>query len=200
MNAACRLVVLRHGASTAGHSLLLGHSDYPLSPSGLAATQHSLTQICQAGPVDAVISSPLQRCAHFVPHATALLQCPSRIDPAWAEMHFGDWDGQPLDVLQHQPDWQRWRADPERFTPPGAEPYPVFRQRIQAATAPLYQPGQRLLLLSHAGAARALLADLLHLSWAQAGQLALSAAGWLEFSLLPDQPAYLLHLQQGMTP
>lgn len=197
MNDACRLVLLRHGLSTVGHHLLLGHSDYPLSAGGRAAMQRSLTQIVQIGPVDAVISSPLQRCASFAQEAAAQLGLTCQTDPAWAEINFGDWDGQPLDTLQQHPSWTPWRKDPSCFTPHGAESYLAFRQRIKTATEQCRQPGRRLLLVSHAGVARALLADLLNLDWSQAGQLALSPAGWLEFSLLPAHPAYLLHLQQG---
>ena len=81
---------------------------------------------------------------------------------------FGAWDGVPFDDLK--PDWPRleqfWRR-PFDMSPPGGETLDAFHQRITQAWQRLVDnpQGERLLLLTHAGVIRLILAQLLPIDW-----------------------------------
>jgi alpha-ribazole phosphatase len=109
------------------------------------------------------------------------------------ELHFGDWEGRSAAALM-ETDAEalgRFWADPNAFTPPNGEPLLHFEARILAALQRLQQrhAGERLLLITHGGVMRLLLArarglprqDLLQVNvgYAQRFRLRLDADGQL---------------------
>ena len=119
------LFIVRHGRTVANAAgLLQGRVDNPLDDEG----QKQAGWIAKAlGPVDRVISSPLQRALQT---AELLGQIP-RIDERWIELDYGEWDSRP--VADITPDeWAAWRADPS-FSPPGGESLIELDQRVAAA-------------------------------------------------------------------
>jgi broad specificity phosphatase PhoE len=122
------LIVARHGRTAANASgLLLGRHDPPLDEVGAAQADAVARAL---GPVDRVVSSPLQRC-----RATAERIAGERleveIDERWIELDYGDFDGRPFDDLP-EGTWDRWRAD-VTFTPPGGESIAALGERVRAA-------------------------------------------------------------------
>ena len=83
-------------------------------------------------------------------------------------MHFGDWEGRSVARIHAEQPRQLeafWR-DPEAHPPPGGERLSTFSARIEQAWTELGQelePGQRALLVTHAGVMRALLCCVLGL-------------------------------------
>lgn len=152
------LDLLRHGETELGGGLR-GSLDDALTASGW---EQMRAAVIDRGPWDRLVSSPLQRCAHFAQALGEQLQLPVTQDKDLQELHFGVWEGCSAAVLM-ETDAEalgRFWADPYSFTPPEGEPVTAFSARVLAAVERLQQAyaGQRVLLISHGGVMRLLLA------------------------------------------
>ncbi|MEB0045324.1 MULTISPECIES: alpha-ribazole phosphatase family protein [unclassified Pseudomonas] len=153
------LDLLRHGETELGGGLR-GSLDDALTAKGWAQMRAA---VIDQGPWDRLVSSPLQRCARFADELGAQLGLPVQLDKDLQELHFGAWEGQSAaDLMKTSADalglfW----ADPYAFTPPEGEPVTDFSARVLAAVARLYAAyaGERVLLISHGGVMRLLLAQ-----------------------------------------
>ncbi|MDO8403533.1 MAG: alpha-ribazole phosphatase family protein [Pseudomonas sp.] len=154
-----RLDLLRHGETELGGGLR-GSLDDALTDKGWAQMRAA---VVEQGPWDRLISSPLQRCARFAHELGAQLELPVHLDKDLQELHFGAWEGQSAATLM-ETDAEGlglfW-ADPYAFTPPEGEPVEDFSARVLAAVARLHAAyaGERILLISHGGVMRLLLAQ-----------------------------------------
>jgi len=153
-----RLDLLRHGETELGGGLR-GSLDDALTEKGWAQMRAA---VVAGGPWDRLISSPLQRCARFAAELGEQLNLPVQLDKDLQELHFGAWEGQSAAALM-ETDAEAlglfW-ADPYAFTPPQGEPVSDFAARVLGAVARLHQAcaGERILLISHGGVMRLLLA------------------------------------------
>ncbi|MGE8338786.1 alpha-ribazole phosphatase family protein [Pseudomonas laurylsulfatiphila] len=153
-----RVDLLRHGETEFGGGLR-GSIDDALTDTGWAQMRAA---VVGQGPWDRLISSPLQRCARFAEELGAQLGVPVQLDKDLQELHFGAWEGQSAAALM-ETDAQAlglfW-ADPYSFTPPQGEPVADFSTRVLAALQRLHATctGERILLISHGGVMRLLLA------------------------------------------
>ncbi|WP_339427400.1 alpha-ribazole phosphatase family protein [Pseudomonas sp. RA_105y_Pfl1_P41] len=154
-----RLDLLRHGETELGGGLR-GSLDDALTAKGWAQMRAAAVE---QGPWDRVVSSPLQRCARFADELGAQLNVPVTLEKALQELHFGAWEGQSAAALM-ETDAEGlglfW-ADPYSFTPPEGEPVSDFSERVLGAVARLHQTyaGERVLLVTHGGVMRLLLAQ-----------------------------------------
>ncbi|HHS7809593.1 alpha-ribazole phosphatase family protein [Pseudomonas putida] len=154
-----RLDLLRHGETELGGGLR-GSLDDALTEKGWAQMRAA---VMAGGPWDRLISSPLQRCARFAAELGEQLNLPVQLDKDLQELHFGAWEGQSAAALM-ETDAEAlglfW-ADPYSFTPPQGEPVSDFAARVLGAVARLHQAhaGERILLISHGGVMRLLLAQ-----------------------------------------
>ncbi|ONH52168.1 alpha-ribazole phosphatase [Pseudomonas cedrina] len=154
-----RLDLLRHGETELGGGLR-GSLDDALTAEGWAQMRAAVEQ---QKPWDRLVSSPLQRCARFAEELGARLNLPVTLEKDLQELHFGAWEGQSAAALM-ETDAQGlglfW-ADPYGFTPPQGEPVIEFSQRVLGAIARLHRAhaGERVLLISHGGVMRLLLAQ-----------------------------------------
>ncbi len=153
------LDLLRHGETELGGGLR-GSLDDALTAKGWQQMRDAV--VAQA-PWDRIVSSPLQRCARFAEELGARLSVPVSVEKALQELHFGAWEGQSAAALM-QTDAEGlglfW-ADPYSFTPPEGEPVSDFAARVLGAVSRLHQAyaGERVLLISHGGVMRLLLAQ-----------------------------------------
>lgn len=153
------LDLLRHGETELGGGLR-GSLDDALTAKGW---QQMRDAVVAQGPWDRIVSSPLQRCARFAEELGARLSVPVSVEKALQELHFGAWEGQSAAALM-QTDAEGlglfW-ADPYSFTPPEGEPVSDFAARVLGAVSRLHQAyaGERVLLISHGGVMRLLLAQ-----------------------------------------
>jgi alpha-ribazole phosphatase len=153
------LDLLRHGETELGGGLR-GSLDDALTANGWAQMREA---VVGQGPWDRLISSPLQRCARFAEELGARLELPVTLEKDLQELHFGAWEGQSAAALM-ETDAEGlglfW-ADPYSFTPPDGEPVSAFSERVMGAVSRLYQAyaGERMLLISHGGVMRLLLAQ-----------------------------------------
>lgn len=154
-----RLDLLRHGETELGGGLR-GSLDDALTEKGWAQMRAA---VLAGGPWDRLISSPLQRCARFAAELGEQLNLPVQLEKDLQELHFGAWEGQSAAALM-ETDAEAlglfW-ADPYSFTPPQGEPVSNFAERVLGAVARLHQAyaGERVLLISHGGVMRLLLAQ-----------------------------------------
>ncbi|WP_247267669.1 MULTISPECIES: alpha-ribazole phosphatase family protein [Pseudomonas] len=154
-----RLDLLRHGETELGGGLR-GSLDDALTEKGWAQMRAA---VVAGGPWDRLISSPLQRCARFAAELGEQLNLPVQLETDLQELHFGAWEGQSAAALM-ETDAEAlglfW-ADPYAFTPPQGEPVSEFAARVLGAVARLHQAhaGERILLISHGGVMRLLLAQ-----------------------------------------
>lgn len=154
-----RLDLLRHGETELGGGLR-GSLDDALTERGWAQMRAA---VVEGGPWARVVSSPLQRCARFADELAQRLELPLELEADLQELHFGAWEGQSAAALM-ETDAEAlglfW-ADPYAFTPPQGEPVAQFSARVLAAVERLHRAyaGQRVLLISHGGVMRLLLAQ-----------------------------------------
>lgn len=154
-----RLDLLRHGETELGGGLR-GSLDDALTAKGWAQMRAA---VVAQGPWDRLISSPLQRCARFAEELGAQWALPVQLESDLQELHFGAWEGQSAAALM-QTDAEAlglfW-ADPYAYTPPKGERVADFSARVLGAIARLHaaHAGERVLLISHGGVMRLLLAQ-----------------------------------------
>ncbi|VVN06888.1 alpha-ribazole phosphatase family protein [Pseudomonas fluorescens] len=153
------LDLLRHGETELGGGLR-GSLDDALTDKGWAQMRAA---VVEQGPWDRVVSSPLQRCSRFAEELGTQLGLPVQLEKDLQELHFGAWEGQSAAALMETDAAALglfW-ADPYSFTPPEGERVEDFSTRVLAAVGRLQATcaGQRVLLISHGGVMRLLLAQ-----------------------------------------
>ncbi len=152
------LHLLRHGETERGGGLR-GSLDDALTEAGWVQLRAAVQADEQW---DALVSSPLQRCARFAEELAAARGLPLQLEPGLQELHFGEWEGRTAAQLMETDadDLGRFWADPYAFTPPGGEPLSAFETRVLDALQRLdaeYR-GRQLLVVTHGGVMRLLLA------------------------------------------
>lgn len=152
------LELLRHGETELGGGLR-GSLDDALTDTGWAQLRAAVADSTRW---DRIISSPLQRCAHFAQELAAQQGIPLRLEPRLQELHFGAWEGcSTADLMQTAAAelGQFWN-EPYAFTPPQGEPLSDFEARVLAAVEQVQasHAGEQVLLVTHGGVMRLLLA------------------------------------------
>ncbi|MBM7060724.1 alpha-ribazole phosphatase family protein [Pseudomonas sp. UL073] len=153
-----RLDLLRHGETALGN-VFRGSLDDELSAVGWAQMRAAVA----GRSWDVIVSSPLQRCARFAAELAERLAVPLQLESDLRELHFGAWEGRSAAALMEEQAellGQFW-ADPYGHTPPDGEPLLQFAARVGSAVQRLAQQhaGRRVLLVSHGGVMRLLLAQ-----------------------------------------
>ncbi|UVE16532.1 alpha-ribazole phosphatase family protein [Pseudomonas sp. LS44] len=152
------LDMLRHGETTLS-GRFRGSLDDALTEVGWAQMRQAVAQ--QSG-WDALVSSPLQRCAAFATELATQRGLPLHLEADLQELHFGEWEGRSAAELMVSAERELglfWN-DPYAYTPPQGESLRQFEARVLAAVARLQQAyaGQRVLLITHGGVMSLLLA------------------------------------------
>lgn len=155
--------LIRHGEPVGG-SRYRGQLDDPLSEKGWRQMRAA---VGDHHPWQAIVSSPLRRCADFGAELAQRHGLPLQIEPRFREIGFGAWEGRTAEELQAEDPQRLWRfyADPLHNTPPGGEPLTAFRERIVAAWNDLLAQhgGRHVLLIGHAGMMRMVLRHVLEM-------------------------------------
>ncbi len=131
------VLLVRHGLTAATGRALSGWTPgIDLDERGIAQAQ-ALGARMAALPLDAIVSSPLQRCQQTAAALAAEGQHrpPVQTDERVGECHYGDWTGQELKVLAKDPLWKVVQAHPSAVRFPGAdgEAMPDMQHRAVAA-------------------------------------------------------------------
>src|ERR1700729_3653975 len=128
-------ILLRHGdTQLSPEHRFSGQRDLPLSASGTRQAQAAACRLATGAPINAVVSSPLQRAVATAAIAASELGLTAVIDGDLRETDFGDWDGFTLAEIQQR--WPiavaLWRSDPEQ-PPPGGESFADTAKRVNQA-------------------------------------------------------------------
>lgn len=157
MPAGAVIDLLRHGET--GQSGFRGRLDDPLTPAGWEQMRRATHEVRM--PWQAVVSSPLARCADFARTFAAERGLPVEWDVRLVELDFGDWEGMGAETLQRTQSevLGRFWADPWTFAPPNGEPVAEFERRVRAAWADISEchAGRHVLVVTHGGVIRLLL-------------------------------------------
>ena len=113
--------------------------------------------------LDAIYSSPLERCQETALPLAAARTLPLTLDPDLAEVLYGEWEGAELKDLAKLPEWQAVQHYPSTFRFPGGETLREVQQRAVAVVERLRRdhPHQVVALFSHGDVIRTTLAHYL---------------------------------------
>lgn len=183
--------LLRHGECVDGHCYR-GSTDVALSEKGIASMAQRVQGVVLSSPPkwQAIISSPLIRCAHFAEDISRQYQLSLQLEAALQEMHFGDWEGQAIDHVwqTQQTQVEQWFSDPIHSPPPNGELATVFAARVHQCFANIIQQynGQHLLMVTHGGVIRVLLAHCLSMSLLHLGRFDIPYACLSRVQIITD--------------
>ena len=157
--------IIRHGEPVGGRRYRGYSVDDPL-------TEKGWQQMRAAVPVKPlwthIVSSPLKRCLEFSHELADDLQIPCRTEDNLKEIGFGDWEGKtPEEILAKNPlALEHFYKDPVNNRPQGAEPLDTFSVRVWQAYLTVLDEykDQHVLIVAHAGVARAITANILQMS------------------------------------
>ena len=193
-----RIDLLRHGEA-AGGPCFRGRRDDPLTPHGEAQVAAAVRDLEGWGgaPWTGVVTSPRRRCRRPAEALAAARGLPLTVDEDLAEMDFGAWEGRRAEEIQAS-DGARLAAfwdDPWRHPPPGGETLAAFAARVAAAWERLTARDGPLLVFTHGGVLRLLLARVLDLPRAALWRWRLDPAARLRI-----QPPHTLVRFEGLAP
>ncbi len=158
------IYLLRHG-KVEGKTALNGVSDVLVNP-------NLQQQICEAlvqhgVSFDGVVTSPLRRCSDLANLYAQRMSVPLSTASGFQEMNFGEVDGVAFDEIKDK--WlmlETFWQDPANHQLTGAESLQSFHDRVTQAWAQLFSdPSDNLLLITHGGVIRVLLAHCLDIDW-----------------------------------
>jgi len=156
--------LLQHGEVEAG-GVFCGELETQLSTSGWKQLKQAFGS--QKPAWDAVITSPKAQCTAFAQWYAAKHKLPLITDERLREIHLGVWEGcQPSQLMQTQPgQLAQWWVNPTLAAPEGGEDFSVFRERVLQAWSDLCLEwrDQRVLVVTHAGVIRLVVAHVLHI-------------------------------------
>jgi alpha-ribazole phosphatase len=183
--------LLRHGEPVGGRAYRGNRIDDPLSEIGWQQMRGWLDSDVAW---QRVVTSPLRRCRDFADEVATKYNLPVQVVQDLKEVGFGSWEGKSPEEIQslYPDDYQAFYNDPVKKRPEGAEPLEDFFKRVNDAySAVIAQyPGEHILLVTHAGVIRAIVANMLKAPIASMYQLRIDYAG-LSRIRYGDSPAKL---------
>jgi len=165
-----RILLVRHG-TTAYNEIdrLQGRIDNPLSKKGRDEAERLAARL-KDEPIDAIFSSPLSRALETAAIINRHHSRPLTVVDEFSEIDLGDWEGQFYSRVREQfPDvHERWISDPD-FPVPGGESFSAVCARTRSGLEKALQNGhESILIAGHASVNRAILANIMELTPAQA--------------------------------
>ncbi|TMX41330.1 alpha-ribazole phosphatase [Vibrio rotiferianus] len=158
------IYLLRHGKVNAAPGL---HGQTDLKVDEEAQRKIALAWRQNGKEVGGIISSPLLRCHDAAQMIAEQDLLPLSVEPLLQELDFGDFDGVPFDMLSEH--WHKleafWKA-PAQHTLPKSESLDVFANRVTCAWSQIINDiNDNLLIVTHGGVIRMILAHVLGVDW-----------------------------------
>ena len=149
-----RLFAIRHGDTDyARERRFAGARDVPLTPHGRRQSE-AVAHALSGTSVSAVYASPLARARDSAVPIAAPFKLDVRIEPAFREMAFGEWEGLTRADLavRHPAELEAWRATPHLVQPPGGERLADVAARVATGLSALCEThgGETVVVVSHA--------------------------------------------------
>lgn len=160
-----RVILLRHGQTEmSAAKQYAGLRDVELTALGLSQAEAAARQIVGSEQVDAIITSPLQRCQQTAAAVAAQTGAGVTVDEGLIECDFGDYEGLTFAEADAQdPEaHSEWLRDPS-IAPPGGEALADVYTRVEKTVAGIVEKhaGKTLVLVSHVNPIKAVLAQAL---------------------------------------
>lgn len=158
------LYLVRHGQTTANkRQLLQGSTDHPLDEIGLSQARLIAEHFATLPPVDAIVSSPLQRALVTAQMIGERVGREPQVRPAFTELDFGAWENREFAEFQAEhPELAARFLDADDYDAgwPGGETRRDFYGRIWAAFHDLLAEYHRhwVVVVAHGGVFGAFLA------------------------------------------
>jgi broad specificity phosphatase PhoE len=164
-----RIFLVRHGETAQNLQMrYLGIRDEPLTSRGRRQARRVAVALSKLS-IGAVISSPLKRAADTAAQIEKACGVELRLDPRLAEGSFGRWEGLAREEVfaLGRPDaalLALWESDPA-CDPPGGESIQNIQERVVNLVKELQSEfaGSSIVLVSHVGPIKALLAAVLEM-------------------------------------
>jgi probable phosphomutase (TIGR03848 family) len=158
------ILLVRHGQTNSTGKVLPGRAaGLHLADAGRSQAERAAARIAELDGIDAVYTSPLERCRETAaPIGKATGQRP-RIERGLHECDFGDWTGASLRRLMRKREWRTIQRAPSTFRFPGGESFPEMQHRIVTTLERLRDDhrGRTIVCVSHADPIKAALAHAL---------------------------------------
>lgn len=162
-----RFYIVRHGETGENVRMrYLGARDEPLTDEGVRQARRAAEALAQI-PVKLILSSPMRRAADTAVQIQRACGVGLRLDTRLAEGSFGRWEGLNREEVLGlgEPDaglLVRWESDPS-CAPPGGESILDIQKRVVGLAEELQGefPASSLVLVSHVGPIKALIAAVL---------------------------------------
>jgi probable phosphomutase (TIGR03848 family) len=154
------LVLIRHGhTDTAGKRLSGWTPGVHLSARGHEQAERLVDRL-EGVKIDAIVSSPLERCRETAAPLARARRLAVRIRRAWIEVGYGDWTGRPISQLRRTKLWRTVMHAPSNVRFPGGESLLEVQARaVQAALDVAREhPRGAVAIVSHADVIRLLVA------------------------------------------
>ena len=185
--------IIRHGEPVGGRRYRGYGIDDPLTETGWQQMRAAVTNQTAW---QHIVTSPLKRCLEFSEELANDLHIKFDIEDNIKEIGFGDWEGKTPDeiIAEDSKALKRFYEDPVNNRPEGAEPLDSFSERVWVAyldIANRYE-GKHVLIVAHAGVARAITANILKMSLADVySRLKIEYGGIVHSVIEQGQPAKL---------
>jgi probable phosphomutase (TIGR03848 family) len=191
------VLLLRHGlTATTGHTLTGWLPGIDLDDRGRRQAAAMAARLREL-PLDAIVTSPLDRCRQTVQPIAADRDKPGiTVDDRVGECRYGDWTGQPLKKLVRDPLWRVVQAHPSAVTFPGGESMPDVQHRAVAAVRDWNtRLGKEAtyLICSHGDVIKAIVADSLGLHLDQSQRIQVDPCSLTVIRYTPLRP-FLIRL------
>jgi len=202
------VLLVRHGlTATTGHVLTGWMPGISLDDRGRGQAA-ALAARLAALPLDAIISSPLERCLQTAEAIAGGRAGQGAGQPAdqsagqeagqgvltddrVGECHYGDWTGKPLKKLVKEPLWRVVQAHPSAVTFPGGESMPDVQHRAVAAVREWNAklgPAATYLICSHGDVIKGIVADSLGLHLDQSQRIQVDPCSLTVIRYTPLRP------------
>ena len=155
-----KITLVRHTSLQIAPGICYGQSDIDVGENFWVEANNLKTKLAETQ-FDAIYASPLQRCVKL---AAALNLGQPIEDARLMELHFGDWETQAWDEIPRDV-FDMWAHDYANLAPPNGETFGQLQQRALhfLDEMKLHHAGKHILIVSHGGLIRALLAHVLNM-------------------------------------
>ncbi|MEV0999097.1 MSMEG_4193 family putative phosphomutase [Nonomuraea sp. NPDC050202] len=188
------LLLARHGLTDLTGPVLAGRTPgVHLSEAGRAQAAALAGRVAGVR-LDAIVSSPLERCRETAEAVAQGREMDVRIDDRFIECGYGEWTGRPLAELAKEPLWQVVQAHPSAVTFPEGESLAGMQHRALAAVREWNRTlGSKAVYLvcSHGDVIKAIVADALGLHLDQFQRITADPAALTVIRYAPLRPFVL---------
>mgnify|MGYP001025551999 FL=1 len=185
------LLLVRHGLTDLTGSVLAGWTP------GVSLSERGRTQVEElAGrlrdlPLDAIVSSPLERCRETAEAVARGRDLRVAVDERFGEVGYGEWTGRRLEDLAKEPLWRVVQTHPSAAAFPGGESLAAMQHRAVAAVRDWNaRLGEKAVYLvcSHGDVIKAIVADALGLHLDQFQRITADPASLTVIRYTPLRP------------